>query len=170
MGEKIKEEAFKLTKNYNSPPIQLEAIIADKGIRLLPYDLGDNISGVLIIENGQATIGYNKNEHRVRNRFTIAHELGHFILHKGQDLFVDKEFKLMFRSTPGEGDNVTHEKEANEFAANVLMPENLLRDAMATLDLDYTDENSIKLLARKFDVSAVAMSIRLSILGFLSPK
>ena len=124
------------------------------------------MSGVLIIEQGEATIGYNKNEHRVRNRFTIAHELGHYMLHKEKDLFVDKDFKIMFRTIPSNDVNEIHEKEANEFAASILMPEDLLRREIDLLDLDYTDENAVKILAKKFDVSPISMSIRISKISF----
>ena len=146
-------------------PVNIEEIVEKKGIRLLPFDFKEDISGVLMLENNEATIGYNTNEHRVRNRFTIAHELGHFILHKDdKDLFVDKDFKALFRLNNGDT-SAKHEKEANEFAACILMPENLIRREIEDSGIDYTDENLIKSLAKKFDVSTVAMSIRISKLG-----
>ena len=59
----------------------------------MAYPLGDDVSGLLSIENGVGTIGYNQTEPKVRKRFTIAHELGHFELHRDKsDLFVDKQF------------------------------------------------------------------------------
>ncbi len=159
----ISQKAYEQLGDRPTLPIPIESIVAKNKVRLLPFDLGENISGVLVIENGEATIGYNKNEHRVRNRFTIAHELGHFILHKDKDLFVDKGFKVMFRGvSSGDKYNKQDEIEANEFAANLLMPENLLRSEIAKLDLDFTDEESIKQLAKKFDVSTVAMSFRMA--------
>lgn len=169
----ISDKAYDLLGDHSTLPIPVETIVAKNGVRLLPYDLGENISGVLVIQDGEATIGYNKNEHRVRNRFTIAHELGHFILHKNKDLFVDKGFKVMFRGSVSNENtySVTNENtyreeiEANEFAASLLMPETLLREEIRKLDLDFTDEASIKLLAKKFDVSTMAMSFRISNLG-----
>lgn len=146
-------------------PINIEQIVENEGVRLLPFDFKEDISGVLMLENGEATIGYNSNEHRVRNRFTIAHELGHYILHKDdKDLFVDKEFQVLFRLNNADT-SAKHEREANEFAACILMPENLIRNEIENSVIDYTDENFIKGLAKKFDVSTVAMSIRLSKLG-----
>jgi Zn-dependent peptidase ImmA (M78 family) len=144
-------------------PVPIESIVRSLGIKLIPYDLGEDISGVLVIEGAAATIGYNKNEHRVRNRFTIAHELGHYQLHKGKDLFVDKP-KMMFRNTSNKIYK-QEEAEANEFAASILMPEDLLKQEMEILDLDCTEEASIKVLAKKFDVSSVAMSWRVYNLG-----
>ena len=71
----ISNRVNKLLGDTISLPIPIEKIVLEHGVRLLPYDLGDNVSGILVTENGQATIGYTKNEQRVRNRFTIAHEL-----------------------------------------------------------------------------------------------
>ena len=95
----------------------------------MPYSLGQDISGLLAIENNQGTIGYNQNESRVRRRFTIAHELGHYELHKNQSaLFVDKQFKI-YRSQNSStvNNNQELEKEANAFAAAVLMPEEFIK-------------------------------------------
>ena len=162
----ISQTTNNLLEGNKSLPIPIETIVSNQGIKLLSYDLGEGMSGVLIIEQGEATIGYNKNEHRVRNRFTIAHELGHYMLHKEKDLFVDKDFKIMFRTIPSNDVNEIHEKEANEFAASILMPEDLLRREIDLLDLDYTDENAVKILAKKFDVSPISMSIRISKISF----
>ncbi|MBE7172349.1 MAG: ImmA/IrrE family metallo-endopeptidase [Williamsia sp.] len=165
----IAQIAYDLISDQHNLPIQVEYVAARCDIKLLSYDLGENISGVLITEKGKSTIGYNKNEPRVRNRFTIAHELGHYILHKDElDFFVDKAFKVMYRGNNVPGINFTHEKQANEFAACLLMPEHLLRKEIDDLDLDYTDEDAIKTLAKKFDVSTIAMSIRIAKLGLLT--
>jgi Zn-dependent peptidase ImmA (M78 family) len=145
-----------------SLPIDIENIVAKKGIRLLPFDFKEDMSGVLILEDGDATIGYNVNEAHVRNRFTIAHELAHYILHKDdKDLFVDTDFKVLYRSAHIDIGQ-KHEKEANDLAACILMPEKLLRKEIDEIELDYTDEDLIKALAKKFDVSTISMSIRLS--------
>jgi Zn-dependent peptidase ImmA (M78 family) len=162
MKEDISQKAYEVLGENPTLPIPVESIVAKKSVRLLPFDLGENISGILVIEKGEATIGYNKNEHRVRNRFTIAHELGHFILHKEKDLFVDKEFKVMFRGAINNNQNYKEEMEANEFAANLLMPEKLLKEEVMKMDLDFTDEAAIKHLAKKFDVSTTAMSFRIA--------
>lgn len=165
--DRIQDVANRLLESCSTLPIPIESIVLARGIRLLPYDLGEDTSGVLVIENGNATIGYNKSESKVRNRFTIAHELGHYELHKDkeQTLFVDNGFKVMFRSNNSHNSDCSSlqmEREANEFAANILMPEPLLRAELERLELDYTDESAIKLLAKKFGVSSVAMSYRIA--------
>ena len=88
-----------------------------------------------------------------RLRFTIAHEVGHFLLHPGR--------------VTSERGGVTNqatarlEREADQFAAELLMPEHLVRQAV----LD--DGADARRLADRFDVSAQAMSLRLRHLGLV---
>ena len=86
-----------------------------------------------------------------RRRFTIAHEIGHFVLHPG-------------RLAPERGGAVNEawrlqEREADQFAAELLMPEPLVREAVLELGADAGR------LADRFDVSRKAMQVRLSGLG-----
>jgi Zn-dependent peptidase ImmA (M78 family) len=146
-------------------PIPIEQVAKHRGVKVMPYDLGQNISGVLIIENGKGIIGYNQKESKVRRRFTIAHELGHFELHKNQNhLFVDKDYKILFRHIPTLQSETSqlHEIEANSFAAALLMPETFLLEEISKIDFDLGSEKAIKELAKKFDVSSTAMSYRLA--------
>jgi Zn-dependent peptidase ImmA (M78 family) len=154
----------------NILPIRVEEMAKKMGLNVVPYPLEDDISGVLVIENGKGTIGYNHHESMVRRRFTIAHELGHFVLHKDQSsLFLDKRFQVLFRSqiTPENSLSQKFEQEANAFAAALLMPENLLRDELSSMDFDLANENSLKALAKKFNVSSIAMSYRMARLGLI---
>jgi Zn-dependent peptidase ImmA (M78 family) len=162
---KIEKAANAALGDISTLPIPINEIVKNHGIKLVSYDFKDDISGVLILEK-EATIGYNANQHRVRNRFTVAHELGHYILHKDKlDLFVDKDFKVLYRSANGTWDK--HETEANEFAACILMPEHLLKQEIEKLNINSTIEEQIQLLAKKFDVSTISMSIRISRLNLL---
>lgn len=147
-------------------PVPIDDIIKQQGINLLPYDMNDGISGILLIEHDNITIGYAKSESQERQRFTKAHELGHFMLHRDGELFVDKNFKaMMFRPSTNMPSDKWQEWEANEFAANILMPTAILQEEIEKLEIDYEDDAWIKELAKKFEVSQMAMSIRLSKLG-----
>lgn len=153
------------------PPIKIDNIIVNQGIKLIPHK-EDGFSGILVVENGQATIGYAENETRVRQRFTKAHELGHFMLHRGGNLFIDKKnvSQSWYRPSNNSGPSTEwQEWEANEFAACILMPEHLVREELEKIQIDYSDNDKgvswIQTLAKKFDVSVSAMSIRISKLG-----
>ena len=148
-------------------PIPIKDIIRSQGIKLKTLDRGDDISGILIIERNNTTIGYMSHEPEVRQRFTMAHELGHFILHREGELFVDKGFKTMYRPTTNTPSTEWQEWEANEFAACILMPENLMREEVQKAEMDYGDNIWIRELADKFKVSESAMSIRISRLGLM---
>lgn len=147
-------------------PIDIEEIAKSRGLKIVGYPLGEDVSGLLSIQDGEGTIGYNLNEKNIpRRRFTIAHELGHYELHKDKsDLFVDKQF--IYRSQ-NSGDTLIKkemEYEANLFASAILMPTSLLRKEIEKYDIS---EEGIKKLAELFKVSTTAMSIRISSLGLI---
>ena len=147
-------------------PVNIEGIAKSRGLQVVAYALGDDVSGLLSIEGDKATIGYNLKEPEHRIRFTIAHELGHYELHREQShLFVDKQF--IYRSQHSGNTPVTlaMEQEANAFASAILMPTDLLRSEIQKIDLNLMDDKAIQILATKFQVSATAMSIRISGLG-----
>ena len=139
-----------------TPPVDVEKIAKKRGLHVVPYELGD-VSGVLYVDKGQGTIGYNPNGSEVRRRFTIAHELGHYELHRlDKDVFVDnKQFKILLRDQRSSSGEVIIEQEANGFAAALLMPKNMLLKEIEKRNFDLSDEENdpIQELANKFQVS-----------------
>lgn len=97
----------------------------------------------------------NKNHHKRRQNFTLAHELGHYFLHKENNIeFEDSTF---FRS-----DNMDSlEYAANDYAAQLLMPEDRVRYL-----IDNEKIKNIGDLAAKFGVSSAAMKYRALSLGY----
>jgi Zn-dependent peptidase ImmA (M78 family) len=141
--------------------------IAEKlGLQVSAHDLGANVSGVLYIDKGKGVIGYAKHESEVRRRFTVAHEIGHFILHRlDNEVFVDKtEFKVLYRdNNAAKGEN-KQEREANAFAAALLMPRDRVIEELEKMNFDLGDEKEdvIKKLSEIFKVSTQAMMFRIS--------
>jgi Zn-dependent peptidase ImmA (M78 family) len=147
-------------------PVPVNKIAESRGLTIKPYDLGEAVSGVLVIKQGVGTIGINPTESMVRQRFTVAHELGHFELHNdGDELFVDKAFKVHFRDQNSSKGEIKKEQEANAFAAALLMPEKFIRKEIEKHSFDLSDEDSMKTLAKTFNVSVPAMTFRISNLG-----
>lgn len=150
-------------------PIPIKQVAMMCGAVVVPYELGEEVSGVLVVEGNKGTIGYNNSNSRVRQRFTIAHELGHLMQHvdfnnNPKEFFVDKDFIVKFRSdkkySPRE---ITQEREANAFAAAILMPQKFIMDELKKSKYRGLNENSlIEHLARVFEVSVPAMTYRLS--------
>jgi Zn-dependent peptidase ImmA (M78 family) len=168
LNRRIEKLAAKLLEDLKVEklPVPVNKIAESRGLSIKPYDLGADVSGVLVIEGGRGTIGINPSESTVRQRFTIAHELGHFELHKdGDELFIDKGFKVLFRDQNSSKGEIRKEQEANAFAASLLMPEKFIRAEIEKNSFDLTDEDSMKKLARTFNVSVPAMTYRISNLG-----
>ncbi|MGW4370771.1 ImmA/IrrE family metallo-endopeptidase [Nocardia takedensis] len=156
-------------QGVDSPAVPVESIANALGIQVVRSAADWNQSGFLLRESGQAIIGLNSRNAPVRQRFTIAHELGHFHLHEGKKLIVDQSAVINNRNQLASSGTDAEEIEANAFAAALLMPKQMLRDA-AQQELKKnpaTREEFIGNLAKQFDVSTEAMSIRLSNLGVL---
>jgi Zn-dependent peptidase ImmA (M78 family) len=150
-------------------PVPIEQIAKQRGLKLKSYDLGENISGVLAIDSGKGTIGFNPRESKVRQRFTVAHELGHYELHyKNNELFVDKEFNVLFRDQNSSTGELKKEQEANGFAASILMPESFLIQEIKKNKFDLSEEKCLKELSKLFHVSVTAMTFRIANLNLFS--
>lgn len=113
-----------------------------------------DFSGVLFRKDGRAFMAINSSEGKERQRFTIAHELGHFFLHQMQDTFIE------FRNTSDRTVKSIKEREANQFAAALLMPEVYLRQDMEKLSSPVGPEDILN-LAKKYQVSFEAMNYRI---------
>jgi Zn-dependent peptidase ImmA (M78 family) len=123
-------------------------------ITLIYVQMEPATSGSLTFEEGTWIIRVNKNHNSKRQRFTILHELGHYILHRNKlQSFTDEIF---FRA----GVKGDIEYRANEFASKLLMPEDYVRKAIAE------GVRNLGLLAERFDVSSPAMKIRVQELGY----
>lgn len=151
----------------HSVPIPVERVALQLGLQVERALLGDDVSGLLVVQDSRGVIGVSAAHAPVRQRFTIAHEIGHFLLHReAMPVFIDKQFfKPYFaafrdnRSSTGE-DRL--EREANSFAAALLMPAALVREAIAQLQVDVADEDAIDELAKRFGVSRQAMTFRVA--------
>jgi Zn-dependent peptidase ImmA (M78 family) len=121
----------------------------------------DSLSGMIAKRADAVTMLVNQSDPPYRKRFTIAHELGHHFLHLLADGdFVDSTIDL-FRDmeSPAEATEPRRaEIQANQFAAALLMPADLVREAFAKCQ-------DIHELARLFNVSEVALGYRLNRLG-----
>lgn len=144
------------------PPIDVNDLANRCGVRVLEFDFHDMLDGLVVqLEDGPA-IGLDQSrDYEGRRRFTLAHELGHYLLRHTATFLVDFHDA---GSSAGQSPNYNwrNERAANAFAANLLMPADLLRQA-------YTQTPDVELLAQRFEVSKPAMGFRLSSLGLRSP-
>lgn len=149
-----------LNKYLAEYPVKLGQIARELGISIKVSNLGTGVSGQIKNEDGQYVIRVNRHEARNRQRFTIAHELAHFLLHKN---IIDSapdgiRDNILYRS--GEPEHV--EFEANRLAADIVMPLGLVRKVLQEEFEGVVTEGTIDGLAARFQVSKAAMEIRLS--------
>lgn len=163
--DNAKHEARALIKRFGikSPPVNVERIARQLGVKVefAPFD--DELSGMAFIKDGVPAIGINSLHHPNRQRFTLAHELAHIVLHPDElkkAVHVDKGSLRRDRVSATGTDLL--EITANAFAAELLMPEELL-SAVLDEKLDLEDPQVLEKLANKFRVSVTALQHRLYI-------
>ena len=153
-----------------STPVPLTKIVESLGVEIHLEAVEDDLSGFLYRDHKRnlTIIGVNADHHPNRKKFTIAHELGHFLLHDFDDVHVDRQFKVWLRNeTSSQGTN-DEEKEANLFAAEILMPARLIEADVQQIGIfDLLDEEVIEGLAKRYGVSSQAMTFRLAYLGYV---
>lgn len=148
---------FKITE----PPVNVISIAEGLGFKVVPHDFPDTMSATIVIENGIKAIGVNKSHPIVRQSFSIAHELGHYL--SGHDDFSYEKKTFIEKDKRYLDPSHRVEEEADEFAAELLMPEFMLKKDVLENKLD------IPSLAKKYKVSEQAMTIQLINLKLL-PK
>jgi Zn-dependent peptidase ImmA (M78 family) len=152
--QKAKHEAARVLRENTiiDPPVDVREIASNYGINIVRviFKSGHkDISGFL--DFPEKTIYINNEEAYNRNTFTIAHELGHYFLHK--DLLQDhpEEYQVLLRR-PLASDQDWKEKEANAFAAHLLVPNEFLNR--------YKDFATVDQLAKAFMVSPEVIRYR----------
>lgn len=157
------EERKIIQDHQRCAPVDITALATSLGLTVYEsYELSPGISGKICRDtSGESSSGYsisvNATEPYRRRRFTLAHECGHYLLHRakiGNELTDD----ALYRS---EKLNTKEEFEANNKAADLLMPRRLMNDYIKRGEVD------IDFLANEFEVSAPAMKVRMRYLSVL---
>lgn len=142
-------------------PVPVERMAEAQGCKITRAVL-DDVSGILLRAPEGVTIGVNARHALTRRRFTVAHELGHLLLHRGQEIRYDHHFRVSLRSEVSSAGTDLEEIEANFFAASLLMPDSMLRRDPRTAFIDMDDDAAVSELARDYAVSRQAMALRLA--------
>lgn len=173
----------------DAPPVNVDRIaellgieVSEKAVFKGPHENlvdTDTVGMITLKEDGGAAVWLNpfENSYLPRRRFTLAHEIGHFCMHRSGDelTFVDNK-STMSRS---ESYWTRHESEANNFAAELLMPTKLISSVGTSVIDTYKSENGVNTMpfdrfaitmATRFNVSNLAMEYRLKNLGIGKKK
>ncbi len=172
--EKIAQEVREKYNPQNLSPFPYQNVIAanvELTVAFFPFS-GEGIkslSGAIYfdIDANKFNISINEDQAKTRQYFTLAHELGHYFLHKDEikkeGIIVDTEFfdgnRALLRPNELKESSIL-ETEANQFAAALIMPADLVKRAWEEL-------KSVEECAKVFNVSTSAMSIRLERLHLL---
>ena len=165
----IDEKAHKLLEQSDAmaQPVDLDRVVEHLKLSVDEKPLEDEYSGFLAVK--EKTIVVNSRHAPARRRFTIAHEIGHYRLHRNKNdipVFIDRA--VYYRKDKAGSMEYWMELEANTFAASLLMPEALLDEYLDKHPhLDLEKPTDIKILADEFEVSKPAMEYRLKNLGFV---
>jgi Zn-dependent peptidase ImmA (M78 family) len=165
--ETLVEELLAIYK-IKEAPVPVERIAKAKGARIFHQALDDDVSGFLYRDKAQTVIGVNTHHAPVRQNFTTAHELGHLLLHDQEQLHVDRDFRVRLRDDVSSQGTDEYEREANFFAASILMPRGFLEEDLERVEyVDLLDDNFLCDLARKYGVSVQALVNRLKNLSYI---
>src|SRR5947199_10768003 len=90
----IRAVALELLESHHvkKPPVPVDAIAQRMGAAVIKKHSDSEISGFILRDSAknEVIIGVNESHHPNRQRFTVAHELGHLLLHRGEELHIDK--------------------------------------------------------------------------------
>lgn len=162
-----KSEIAVVARHLAKAPVDLEAIFADLGIEYAEMWMDDGASGSITRNGDTFSVAVNGTASKTRQRFTAAHELAHYLLHR--DLMHVNGSKMNRHTDKLYGapdDNPSspftrqHEIEANRLAAQIVMPAALVRTK-------FEAQRDSSVLASIFGVSKAAMDIRLKTLGLV---
>lgn len=156
IGAKTPAELRSIAKDRGIPtdPLDVEKLADSLGIRVRRITLSSEFSGYLKKVGPVWEIGVNIFHHPRRQKFTIAHELAHFIMHARDQ--VEFEDRALFKRQ----DSNPMEWEANRFAGELLMPESEFRKFAKS------QSNKVEDIALHFGVSALAVRVRAKELKF----
>ncbi|HSA06774.1 MAG TPA: ImmA/IrrE family metallo-endopeptidase [Candidatus Gastranaerophilales bacterium] len=156
--EDIAQEVLDLThafENYTN----VSKISNALGLKVIPALFNDNnIAGMLVYNDQEKAIYVNSTEIKERQRFTIAHEIGHFILHN--ELIQANKQNIFYRGD--DNSSKPEEKQANQFAASLLMPKKELERTLNSFEKIHVEP-----IAEIFKVSKQMAYFRLVNLGLI---
>lgn len=167
--EELQKQAEDLVREagITTIPVPVEAVAKHLGIEVDEADLGEECSGMLVRHGDSAVIGVHAGHHEHRQRFTIAHEIAHYILHS-EEAYIDEHLHIDLRSNKPGSATKQEEDEANRFAGALLMPADQVRKAFAEQRVDPSRDDEIPEMAKRFKVSVQAMTKRLMHLDLIS--
>ena len=166
----VDKQICELTERFPKlvkPPVKLTNIMSSLSIKFEEKDYEGQLSGAAIFNGNDMIVTVSSKEPESRKRFTIAHEIGHLLLHADQALNVDIKPISLNRDVNSKTGESWREIEANYFAASLLMPKEDVKAHFQKWS-ELEEDERLNRLAKRYEVSMQAMSVRLNTLGLIS--
>ena len=168
-----------LTKNgVMEPPINVIKIADSMGIKVFSVEFTDpNVKGAIAdfkspmpqFNGEQRIIAVDKKSYATRKIFTIAHEIGHFVMHCGEsnDFFERDVYESNEEKKNSEDNRNSIEKDADKFAASLVMPKDMFIDFVENSPyyIIRDKQNLVQEICKKFIVAEKAAKKRLKEVG-----
>ena len=168
-----KASAFLAEAGITRPPIPVDVLARHEGATIRYRNFDGDISGLLLRTDDEKVIAVHSAHAKVRQRFTIAHELGHLRLHKGRPIIVEqltRSARVNWRDDVSSGATDSEEIDANQFAAALLMPREMIEaDYWRLANAGHLGDDIVAHLAGRYIVSTQAMHFRLLNLALADP-
>ncbi len=155
------EKIEAMSAHLSSIPVPIGALAKDLGLEVKSVALEPTISGEIRPSNTAQSgfkIRVNRHEKKPRQRYTIAHEIAHYLLHR-EHIGDGISDNVLYRSSLSN----EIEREANRLAADLVMPRDAVADELEKWG-GIPNEEIADILAKKFEVSLPAMKIRLGVI------
>lgn len=153
-----------LTRFGYRPPLNITAVVNEHGISIVRRRVERSVAGLLIVDPSRVTMLVNQAFEASQQRFVLAHLLGHFVLHAQSSAFIVDFLRPGLSKTTDER-RCLMEREADQFACELLIPEHVLRECMKKKS-HCGARIFARPLAAHFGVSEIMFALRLSELGF----
>ncbi|MCJ8350749.1 ImmA/IrrE family metallo-endopeptidase [Moritella sp.] len=157
--KRITEEQRRIISDcQHSYPIAVGKLAKSFGIVLKKATLKGNLAGEIREVAGVVTIRVNSHDVKARQRYTIAHEIAHFLLHRHL-------LKDGIQDTPLYRSHLPNkiEREADALAADILMPMGIVQDLMNEKAEEHKAERLYEAVAESLEVSKIALKNRLNV-------
>lgn len=157
--KKITEEQRSIISAFHgSHPVAIGKLAKKFGLVIKKATLEGNLAGEIKEVQGVVTIRVNSHDVKARQRYTIAHEVAHFLLHRHL-------LKEGIKDTPLYRSHLSNkiEREADALAADILMPMNVVQALMDEHSKELKGERLYEAVAESLEVSKIALKIRLGV-------
>jgi Zn-dependent peptidase ImmA (M78 family) len=164
---RAEREAEKLLNEFavRHPPVDVLKLARRLGTEVRATPLKGDLSALIYRRGSRPLIIVNSRDYENRQRFSLAHEVGHLVLHRDDNVFVDQVLRRDKKSSLGVD---RKEVEANQFAAALLMPRTWIqKEVQKRVARRSPGDELVKELATVFTVSPEAMRHRLVNLGIV---